>query len=115
MPYKYFHDAVARTVYRVDDDPNILENRDRRGRRSSWYISTKVDITRADNVLIRNQWRYPIFKIPNEHFHRKYSRDEVISYFMGRVYPHNCAEITSEEYEALKTKYDTEARGNHMA
>ncbi len=115
MAYKYFHDAIAKTVYRVDDDPNILENKDGLGRGRPWYISTKVDITRADNVLIKNQWRYETSKIHAEHFDRKYSRDEVISYFMSRIYPHNCTEITSEEYDALKTKYDTEARSRHIA
>lgn len=114
MAYKYFHDPQNRTVYRVDE-PSITENKDRRGQRRSWYIRTEVHITRADNVLTGSQWKYKVFDPRGKYFNRKYSREDVIEYFMSRVYPQNCLEISSEEYEVLQRQYETDARNNRLA
>ena len=38
--------------------------------------------------------------------------EDVVEYFMSRVYPQNCLEISSEEYEELQGQYETEARNN---
>ena len=111
VAYKCFHDPQNKIVYRVDE-PSITENKDRRGKRRSWYIRTEVHITRADNVLIGGWWKYKVFDPRGEDFNRKYSRKDVVKYFMGRVYPENCLEISSEEYEILQGQYETAARNN---
>jgi len=114
MVNKYFHDSQNKTVYRVDE-PSIIENRDRRGRRRSWYTHTEVHITRADNVLTGSEWKYRVFEPRHEYFDRKYSKEDVIEYFMSRVYPQDCVEISFEEYELLQRQYEPDARNNHLA
>ena len=113
MAYRHFHDSQNKMVYKVDE-PSIIENKDKRGQRSSWYISTKVHITRADNVLTGSQWKYKILDLRYKYFKPKYSRENVIEYFMSRVYPRNCLEISSEEYDVLQKQYETDARNNRL-
>ena len=111
VAFKSFHDPQNKIVYKVDE-PSITENKDRKGNRSGWFIHTQVHITRADNVLTNNLWKYKTSDTRFEHFNRKYSREDVIMYFMGRVYPQNCLEISSEEYEILQGQYETAAKKN---
>ena len=113
MIHKYFHDTQNKIVYRIDE-PSINEEKDGRGQRRRWHISTDVHITRADNVLIGSQWKHNVLRPRRKYFNRKYSREDVIGYFMSRVYPQNCLEISSEEYEVLQRQYETEAKNNRL-
>ena len=111
VAYKCFHDLQNKIVYKVND-PSITENKDKKGHLRDWDIRTEVLITRADNVLIDHQWKHKTSDSRYKSFPKRYSREQVIEYFMGRVYPQNCLEISSEEYEILQGQYETAAKKN---
>ena len=50
--YKYIHDIENRIVYRHPEEPNVQEEKDRKGNRIGWWISMTVDITKAENRYI---------------------------------------------------------------
>lgn len=111
MAYKYFHNLKNRTVCRVED-PSTHESKSSQGEHRGWYISTRVLITRADNVLEGSRWKYPTSGVPHDNFGKRYSKEDVIMYFMGRVCADYGSEISSDEYEKLKERYETEAKSN---
>ncbi len=107
--YKYLHDVSARTVYRVPIEPQITEQKDKRGSRIDWRVTMTYRITRADNELTGHQWKFPTSSHPVQHFDSHYGREGVASYFRMHHEP-NGNEITETEYKALHEKYEAEAR-----
>lgn len=109
MHYKYIHDAGNGVVYRLPTDLTVSEQRDRKGKRIGWSVRMEIEITRADNRLINNQWEHPIASIPEQHFDDRYSQEQVISYFHMHHDPHG-DEISEDTYSALKQEYEAKAR-----
>ena len=107
--YKYIHDIENRIVYRHPEEPNVQEEKDRKGNRTGWWISMTVDITKAENKLHNNQWDYPTSAYPRQHLHVQYPKEIAIYHFMNNHAPRG-AEILQAEYEKLHTEYDAEAR-----
>jgi hypothetical protein len=110
--FKFVHDAQSRTVYRYPAGPNIRETVGGRGRvkkRTGWDVDMWIDITRADNRLVLNQWEHKIGEVPTQSFDSRYDREQAISYFLMHHAPRG-AEITESEYERLQAEYEAEAR-----
>ena len=94
--------------------PVIREQTERRtGRRTGWHVSAEIEITRADNVLLKpqNRWKYSTLDCPDQDFDAHYSRDGVARYFDLHHAP-RFRKIGAEEYQRLRNEYDAEARNN---
>lgn len=107
--YKYLHDAKNRIVYQVPAEPDVNEQKDRRGRRTGWSVNMRVLITRADNKLNGNQWQHATSSYPRQAFDAHYEKSQVISYFLMHHTPDGDP-ISQEEYVELQAQYDRFAR-----
>jgi hypothetical protein len=103
--YKYRHSKDSKTVYRYPKELIITEQRNKQGKRIGWEVGMQIDITRADNILNRNQWKYPTSDYPTQQFDAHYQRPQVISYFLMRHEPSG-DDITQPEYDLLRKKYE---------
>jgi hypothetical protein len=113
MDYKYYHNSETQTVYRVPTQPNVTEERDSKTRKLiGWTISMSIVLTRADNTLINNHWKYSCGEHPEQFFPARYNLDSAISYFYDRHTPRG-DEIDQVKYQALTAEYETKARNNH--
>ena len=92
---------------------SVREQTGQHGQRIGWYVSSEIEITRADNVLLRprHQWRYPVHSNPYQHFDAHYSREDVTHYFHVNHAP-NLPKIDEATYMALKEKYEAQAYKN---
>lgn len=113
MEWTYYHDEPNQTVMAMRSDPSVHEQKDKRGRRAGWFVSSDVEITRADNVLLRptHQWKYPVRSNPSQHFDAHYSREDVVHYFHVHHAP-NLPQIDEATYVTLKAKYEAQAHKN---
>lgn len=107
--YRYIHDPPNRIVYKYPGEPNVRERTNARGRRTDWFVSMDVLITRADNKLNGNQWLHATSDHPNQYLGAQYTREQVVSFFMMRHAPRG-EEISEAEYERLSNQYEAEAR-----
>lgn len=107
--YRYVHDEERRIVYKFRAEPDVSEKTDRRGRRTDWYVRLEIEITRADNKLLRNQWQHRTSDYPDQYLGAQYTREQAVSYFMSRHTPKG-AEIDESEYDRLQAEYEAEAR-----
>ncbi len=105
---QYKHSSPKLTVYKYPVEPSVIEQKTKKGKRIGWTVSMEVRVTRADNVLTQNRWKYPTSEYPRQPFDPRYSRDEVISYFYMHHVPDG-DDITEAEYLALSARYDTNA------
>lgn len=110
---RYFHDSQNAIVYKIDKHV-IDENKNRKGKRRWWYIWTSIHITSKVNVLNGSQWKQKILDTKDEYFDKKYTREDVINYFMSNIYPKSCLEISSEEYNFFQRHYEKEAKNNSI-
>ena len=115
MTMKYYHDANAETVYAMEMPPSVTEQKDKRGRRTGWYVSGRITITRADNALLqpRPQWKYRVLDFPTQSFdaHDSDSESDVIGYFLMHHEPKGLG-IDAETYKKLHAEYEAKARKN---
>jgi hypothetical protein len=110
MPvYEYHHDLAAQTVYKFPSQPSVTETKDGRGRRTGWYGSMEILITRAENKLHGNQWEHATSDYPTQHFKPDYTRESAMAYFLGNHAPGG-ESISEGEYVSLRDKYDAMAR-----
>lgn len=109
MKNKYIHDAENEAVYCFPICPEFLEQFDKKRKRTGGSVRMKIDITRADNRLIGNQWAHPVASFPKQSFDERYSPKQVISYFHMHHDPHG-DEISEDAYIVLKQKYEAKAR-----
>ncbi|AZG10819.1 hypothetical protein EGT29_24650 [Pigmentiphaga sp. H8] len=113
MNYLYFHDEARQTVYRMLSEPRChaqIHGRGKAQRTTGWYFSTEIEITRADNRLSNGRWvhdvritPYQIFDVP------RYSETEARGYFVRNQTPDG-VQISPDEYEELRQKYEKTAR-----
>lgn len=106
--YKFVHDAASRIVYRYPAAPDVQEKTDKRGRRTDWYVTMDVLITRADNKLIGNRWQHATSDYPRQYLGAQYTREQAVTYFMMHHAPRG-DEISETEYEKLHAEYEAEA------
>jgi len=110
---RYFHDTNGKTVFAMSG-PSVTEETDRRtGRRTGWHVSAEIEITRADNVLLKphNRWRFSTLQCPDQHLDAHYERVDVERYFDLHHKP-RFRQVDQDEYERLRAEYDKEARRN---
>lgn len=106
--YKYVHDAESRIVYQYSAQPAVQERTDKRGKRTDWFVTMDVLITRADNKLRNNQWQYATSGNPRQYMGAQYTREQVTSFFMIRHVPPGL-EISRADYEIIRAQYEAEA------
>lgn len=106
---RYFHNKEARAVYAVDE-PVVYE------RDGHWNISTDVEITRADNYLTKDRWKYDTGACPRESYYQKnYSKESALGYFFSNNIKGFGELVSKEEYEKFRDEYGAEARTNEVA
>mgnify|MGYP006286741161 CR=1 FL=1 len=106
MDYRYFHNSETQTVYRIPMHPNVDEERDKKTKRIiCWLVKMEISLTRADNVLVNNHWKYPWNEYPQQKFEAlRYTKELAISYSYERHTP-KCEEINQETYQSLAIEY----------
>jgi len=112
MEFKYFHDTEKQTVYRMLTQAIIIEQRDTRNKKNSgWSLRMQIELTRADNSLVNNHWKYPCGEFPQQYFDARYSKESALAYFYERYTP-RCQEIDCATYRTLMIEYEAKARAN---
>jgi hypothetical protein len=106
MEYKYFHDEKKQTVYRMPMTPDVFDST------GEWSIHLQIDISRADNVMVGNHWKYPWGEPHQQTLSSKYTKEQAISFFYDRATP-KCEEIDEESYKKLSAKYSSISESNH--
>ena len=107
--YKYVHSSQDQIVYRYPAEPNVLEQKDRNGKRTGWLVDMGVLITRADNCLAGSLWNHAKSAYPQQTFDAHYRHDQVVSYFRMHHAPVG-DQITEDEYKVLQAQYESMAR-----
>lgn len=97
------------TVYQLPSEPDVTEQKDKKGRRTGWSIRMQITITRKDNRLIGNQWEHPTTSYPKQQFDAHYTRESAASYFLMHHKPDG-EEISEERYLELRATYQSAAR-----
>lgn len=114
MVDKYLHNAELKTVYRFPVQPRAREMMDKSKRKIiGWNVSMEISITRADNVLSGNQWKYPIADCPQQYFENignRYNNREIVVLHFHRNHDPKGTEIDKDTYLKLKTEYENQAR-----
>lgn len=111
MDYMYIHDAESRTVYRLPRTPTVTE-RNKRNRLVGWHISIGIEVTRADNILMGNTWKYPVRYYREQVFLAATdTRQSAINYFLTNHTPRGLV-IDQMTYEGLLQQYSISSRGN---
>lgn len=105
-PFQYIHDAEKQTVYRFPLRPQVMAQPmgSTKRKRICHYVRMEISITRADNELTGNRWKYPTSNYPSFTYDDRYDADEAEHYFMLHYAPRG-ATISREEYELLATQY----------
>lgn len=110
--FRFLHDSEKHAVYKVPSELTITEQKDGRGKRTGWHVTTQIEITRADNVLTV-RWKYPVRSNPIEHFDARYERFQLPSFFWMHNEPPG-ESISEAQYESLREQYDSLARQNKV-
>lgn len=110
MSFRYFHDSHNKRVYRMPSAPEVVERKDRRGKRTGWVVWAEIDVTRADNVMSSRtrQWTYPTTEVPRQEFSSADTRAFAVEYFFKHHTPQG-EKIDEETYERLRQEYEAEA------
>jgi hypothetical protein len=112
LGYRYFHDAEARTVYRLPTEPRVYPKTKGNGPKAEvigWTVSMEIEIVRADNKLDGNRWLYPTSDFRQETYAAvQHSREDAVYYFKRSNRPKN-DEISREEYEKLAESYQSKS------
>lgn len=106
---KFIHDPVLRILYSFPEEPGIAEEVNKRGRRTGWLVNSKITIIRPDNRLNSGRWKYPTEDNINEWYPAHYEGFQLPSFFRQNCLPHG-VEITSSEFDSLRTLYELEQR-----
>lgn len=113
MPY--FHDETNRTVFSVPAEPVAFPRKLAR-EPAGWTVSATIEVTSADNYFERpNHWAKPTSLNPTERYEPRYSEQEAIRAFKARhltSFGRGMKEVTREEYEVLKSAYESQALTN---
>lgn len=116
---RYYHDESRRTVYEVQDPPDVqprMETRTKQRRnpkRLGCTVSARIRITRADNYLTpEGRWAYQVQDYPQQHYDSRDSNEQAARMFQALHLQGFGVEITKAEYDALHEKYEAEARAN---
>ena len=114
MYKKYYHDVERETVYAMDLPPQVREEK-KKLKRTGWFVSATITITRADNFVLprSQQWKYPVRDYPYQSFDAHYTQEDVIDYFLAHHEP-KCQEIDCATYERLHAEYEARAKMNHV-
>lgn len=107
--YKYIHDAQNRVVYKIPNEPTVIDQNDKHGKRTGWSVNMEILITRADNRLNSHRWQHPISAYPSQSFDAHHTKEEVISHFLMSHEPDG-DDISLEQYTALQAQYEAIAR-----
>lgn len=103
---RYYHHKRARAVYAVNEP--VVNERD-----GHWNISADVEITRADNYLTKNRWKYDTGACPRESYYQKnYSKESALGYFFSTNINGFGESVSKEEYEKFRDEYAAEAGAN---
>ena len=110
--YNYVHDIDSKTVYRIPKKPSISTKNDRNGKLISYHVSMQYDAVSATNRLRSyNEWEKPVSPYVEQLFDNRYDEEMVVIYFYRHHSPKG-QKISREEYEVLKSKYESIAKMN---
>jgi hypothetical protein len=116
--YIYFHDVANLAVYRAQSQADVVERSDgSSGAVLVYVVSTPVQITRADNILLNGFWIHPVTDHWSQSFENiggRYNRERVVAHFLNNKFS-GYSEIARDEYEELKLQYEKKARSNVKA
>lgn len=103
--FKYVHDEANKRVYKIPTSPTVTERRQGRGSKLVGRdVRMNVEVVRADNLLVGNQWKYPTLEPLHQFLESKYSEDEAVYYFTRNHEPRG-VKITREQFDALAKQY----------
>lgn len=107
--FKYLHDAENRIVYQAPAEPTVVEQMSNRGLRIGWSARMEIRIICADNRLIGTLWQHATSAYPTQTFDPRYSKEQVISFFLNRHTPQGIP-ITREQFDQLQAQYEASAK-----
>ena len=108
----YFHNPQKKTLYKAPSDPQVTEQKDRRGDTKTWKISALVEefcFDGADGNMPRRD-----SYVARDFYDSRDSRDQAVSYFKQNNYPQGEA-ITMDGFHYLYEKYTAELNQNGRA
>lgn len=114
MRYRYYHDEEAKTLWAVPSEPFVEEKRETRTKRRrypkriGWRVHAEISITHADNRIdpATGFLVHPTSSHPSITYPPQDTREDAVSYFRAHNLRFGGVEITREDYEQLRAKYE---------